>query len=142
VTSLFDTGVLIDYLTGRPEAAEVFAAQTFGAISVVSWVELMSVAPFGLEEATRTFLQRFERLALNEAIADRAVAAEPRGCPMVHRTRGRRSATRSVNAHQCLRRHDPLVRRGGRGRQKLDLTIFCSIVNTPLDFGSTCTLTQ
>jgi hypothetical protein len=45
VTSLFDTGVLIDYLTGRPEAVEVFAAQTFGAISVVSWVELMSVAP-------------------------------------------------------------------------------------------------
>ena len=73
MTALFDTGVLIDHLTGKPEAAEIFAVHTFGAISVISWVELMSLAPPGREEATRTFLHRFERLALNEAIADRAV---------------------------------------------------------------------
>jgi hypothetical protein len=73
VTALFDTGVLVDHLSGKPEAAEVFAAHRYGAISVISWLELMSVAPNGLEEATRTFLQRFERLAINEAIADRAL---------------------------------------------------------------------
>ena len=74
MTALFDTGVLVDHLLGRPEAAAVFAAHRYGAISVISWVELMSVGPNGLEEATRTFLHRFERLAINEAIADRAVA--------------------------------------------------------------------
>jgi len=73
VTALFDTGVLLDHLTGRPEAAELFAVHAHGAVSVISWVEVMSVAPPGLDEATRVFLQRFERLALNEAIADRAV---------------------------------------------------------------------
>ena len=76
MNALFDTGLLVDHLTGRPEAAAVFAAHRHGAISVISWVELMSLAPSGLEEATRTFLQRFERLAINEAIADRAVALQ------------------------------------------------------------------
>src|SRR5262249_41227602 len=69
VTALFDTGVVIDHLSGRPEAAAVFAAHRYGAISVISWVELMSVAPHGLEEATRMFLHRFERLAINGAVA-------------------------------------------------------------------------
>jgi predicted nucleic acid-binding protein len=74
VIALFDTGVLVDHLTGKPEAAAVLAGHRHGAISVITWVELMGAAPPGLEEATRTFLHRFERLAINEAIADRAVS--------------------------------------------------------------------
>ena len=74
MTALFDTGVLVDHLLGKPEAAEVLARHKRGAISVISWVEIMGAAPAGLEEATRAFLHRFERLAINEAIADRAVS--------------------------------------------------------------------
>ncbi|HEY6926208.1 MAG TPA: hypothetical protein VI653_22180, partial [Steroidobacteraceae bacterium] len=38
------------------------------------WVEVMSEAPIRLEPQTREFLRGFERLAINEAIADRALA--------------------------------------------------------------------
>jgi predicted nucleic acid-binding protein len=74
VTALFDTSVLVDHLMGRPEAADVLTRHGRGAISVISWVEIMGAAPAGFEEATRAFLHRFERLAINEAIADRAVS--------------------------------------------------------------------
>jgi predicted nucleic acid-binding protein len=97
VTALFDTGVLVDHLLGKPEAAEVLAVHTYGAISVISWVELMSVAPSGLEESTRAFLQRFERLALNEAIADRAVVLR-RAHPALTLPRALIYATALVNS--------------------------------------------
>ena len=97
MTALFDTGVLVDHLTGKPEAAAVFSVHRYGAISVVSWVELMSAAPSGLEEATRTFLQRFERLALNEAIADRAVALR-RAHPQLTLPRSLAYATALINS--------------------------------------------
>lgn len=97
MTALFDTGVVIDHLSGRPEAAAVFAAHRYGAISVISWVELMSVAPHGLEEATRMFLHRFERLAINEAIADRAVAVH-RAHPSLALSRALIYATALVNS--------------------------------------------
>jgi predicted nucleic acid-binding protein len=72
VSILIDTGVLLDYLSGVPQARDSIDRYSHGAISVLTWIELMSLAPEGKEEATRDFLRRFERLALNEAIADRA----------------------------------------------------------------------
>lgn len=72
MSALLDTGVLLDYLAGFPAAAECLGRYPNSAISVLTWVELMAAAPPKHAEATRDFLRRFERLAINEAIADRA----------------------------------------------------------------------
>jgi hypothetical protein len=72
VTVLLDTGVLLNYLNGEPAAAELLECYPHAAISVLSWAELLALAPPGDDAPTRSFLRRFERLALNEAIADRA----------------------------------------------------------------------
>ncbi|HJU39632.1 MAG TPA: hypothetical protein VJ724_08670, partial [Tahibacter sp.] len=43
------------------------------AISAVTWLEAMAVAPEERRESTRAFLRSFERLSVNEAIADEAL---------------------------------------------------------------------
>lgn len=73
VTALFDTSVLLDYLLGDQRAVEVFKQFDHRALSVVTWVEVMSVAPPAQGEATRAFLRSFERLSISEAIADEAL---------------------------------------------------------------------
>lgn len=72
MTSLIDTGVLLDYLSGLPAAKETLDRLPNSSISVLTWVELLALAPDAKAEYTRNFLRRFERLAINEAIADRA----------------------------------------------------------------------
>ncbi len=44
------------------------------SITVITWVEVMAAAPGPLSAQTRDFLRGFERLAINEAIADRALS--------------------------------------------------------------------
>lgn len=73
VTALFDTSVLLDYLLGDKRAVEVFNRFSHRALSVISWVEVMSAAPPQQAEATRAFLRSFERLSIGEAIADEAL---------------------------------------------------------------------
>lgn len=73
MTALFDTSVLLDYLLGERRAAGVFKQYDHRALSVITWVELMSVAPEGQHETTRGFLRSFERLSISEAIADEAL---------------------------------------------------------------------
>lgn len=70
---LFDSSVVMDYLLGERRAREALEASRHRAITVLSWVEVMSAAPAGTEEDTRLFLRTFERLAINESIADEAV---------------------------------------------------------------------
>ncbi len=72
MSALIDTGVLLDYLAGLPAARDALDRHPDGCISVLSWVEIMAIAPASKDEATRDFLRRFERLTFNEAIADRA----------------------------------------------------------------------
>lgn len=74
MSALFDTSVVVDYLRGVKPADAAFERFQHRAITVTTWVEVMSVAPERLAEPTRDFLQTFERLAINEAIADRALA--------------------------------------------------------------------
>jgi predicted nucleic acid-binding protein len=74
MTAVFDTALVIDYLRGIKRALEAFGQFPDRAITVVSWVEIMREAPSRLELQTREFLRGFERLAINEAIADRALA--------------------------------------------------------------------
>jgi hypothetical protein len=74
MTAVFDTALVIDYLRGVKRAQEAFAQFPDRAITVNTWVEVMKEAPPRLEPQTREFLRGFERLAINEAIADRALA--------------------------------------------------------------------
>jgi hypothetical protein len=74
MTGVFDTGLVVDYLRGVKRALEAFAQFPDRAITVGTWVEVMTEAPPRLEPQTREFLRGFERLAINEAIADRALA--------------------------------------------------------------------
>ena len=97
MTALFDTGVLLDFLAGTPEAADLLANFPHGSVSVITWVELMRMAPSPTEETTRNFLRQFERLALNEAIADRAVLLA-RAYPELPLTRALIWATAQVNS--------------------------------------------
>jgi hypothetical protein len=73
VTGLFDTSVLLDYLVGERRAAAVFQQYQYRALSVITWVEIMSVAPEAQHEMTRGFLRSFERLSISESIADEAL---------------------------------------------------------------------
>jgi len=73
MTAVFDTALVIDYLRGVKRAQEAFAQYPDRAITVSTWVEVMKEAPRSLEPQTREFLRGFERLAINEAIADRAL---------------------------------------------------------------------
>ena len=74
MTAVFDTALVIDYLRGVKRALEAFGQFPDRAITVGTWVEVMSEAPPRYEPQTREFLRGFERLAINEAIADRALA--------------------------------------------------------------------
>lgn len=73
MSALVDTGVLLDYLRGDPRAARALDEHAHRSISVITWLEVMAVAPAARQEATRAFLRSFERLSINEAIADEAL---------------------------------------------------------------------
>jgi hypothetical protein len=72
--ALFDTNILIDYLNGVDDAKTELARYERPAISVISWIEVLAGTKSDVEAETRKFLAIFERVELNEAIADRAVA--------------------------------------------------------------------
>lgn len=74
VKALFDTNILIDYLNGIDAAREEIGRYRDRAISIISWMEAMISATPELETPTRTFLEGFELIGLDDRIADRAVA--------------------------------------------------------------------
>ena len=74
MSAVFDTTVVTDYLRGAKQAASAFKRFPHRAITVTTWVEVMAAAPPGLALETREFLRTFERLAISEAISDRALA--------------------------------------------------------------------
>jgi predicted nucleic acid-binding protein len=74
VSAVFDTGVVVDYLRGVKAAASAFGTFPHRAITVATWVEVMTEAPAGLSLETREFLRTFERLSISEGISDRALA--------------------------------------------------------------------
>src|ERR1700761_598479 len=63
----------MDYLRGHELAATAFRRFPHRAITVATWIEIMSEAPAGLQPQTREFLRTFERLAISEGISDRAL---------------------------------------------------------------------
>lgn len=74
VKALFDTNVLIDYLSGIDAAEHELARYASKAISVITWMEVLAGASPDEEAAVRAWLLSFEVMALNDAIAERAVA--------------------------------------------------------------------
>jgi len=73
VSAVFDTTVVMDYLRGAKPAASAFKRFPHRAITVTTWVEIMAEAPSNLSLETREFLRTFERLAISEAVSDRAL---------------------------------------------------------------------
>jgi predicted nucleic acid-binding protein len=72
--ALFDTNILIDYLNGVEAAKVEIEHYKRPAISVISWIEVLSGTGPAAEGATRKFLSSFERIELTQRIADEAVA--------------------------------------------------------------------
>jgi predicted nucleic acid-binding protein len=74
VRAVIDTNILVDYLRGLPDARTELGLYRSPAISVVSWIEIMAGAVPGTEASARAFLHTFDRLQLDEKIAERAAA--------------------------------------------------------------------
>lgn len=64
-----DSNILIDYLLGQAPAVEELKRRGSVAISIVTWIEVMSGGPPEDEALTRRFLERFELLPLTAEIA-------------------------------------------------------------------------
>jgi predicted nucleic acid-binding protein len=73
VKALFDTNILIDYLNAVPQARTELQRYTDRAVSIITWMEVMVGASHDLEAATRSFLNGFDVVAVDERIAERAV---------------------------------------------------------------------
>ena len=72
--ALFDTNILIDYLNGIPAAKRELDLYESCAISIVTWMEVMSGGESQLADTTRAFLNHFIASPIGEPIAERAVA--------------------------------------------------------------------
>lgn len=72
--ALFDTNILIDYLKGKPEAISVVdSCLQEGQVltcSLITKVELLSGARQGEEKALHDFLDAFDRIGLDDKIAE------------------------------------------------------------------------
>lgn len=71
--AVLDTNVLVDYLAGRAPAATEIDRYERPAISTITWIEVMVGARPGEDEAIRGFLNRFDRVPVDEAVAETAV---------------------------------------------------------------------
>lgn len=72
--ALFDTNILIDFLNAVPQARDELDRYRQKAISIITWMEVLVGADSAVEAATRSFLDSFEIIPLDTAVAERAVA--------------------------------------------------------------------
>jgi predicted nucleic acid-binding protein len=73
VRALFDTNVLIDYLNGVGAAKKEIGRYEHHAISTITWMEVLVGTATEDEMPVRTWLCSFDVIALDAAIANRAV---------------------------------------------------------------------
>jgi predicted nucleic acid-binding protein len=73
VKALLDTNILIDFLSGIPEARDELGRHGEKAISIISWMEVMAGAEPDVRQKTRACLDSFTVLPLADRIAERAV---------------------------------------------------------------------
>lgn len=70
---LFDTNILIDYFNGIVEARPLVERTPDRAISIVSWIELLSGSGSETERQTlKAFLAAWQILALGDVVAEAA----------------------------------------------------------------------
>lgn len=69
---LFDTNILIDYLSSRAQARAELSRHSSHAISIITWIEVMAGSTPADEDATRDFLLDFETLPVTAEVADLA----------------------------------------------------------------------
>ncbi|WP_137927827.1 type II toxin-antitoxin system VapC family toxin [Cupriavidus sp. 2SB] len=74
VKALFDTNILIDFLNGREQARAELARYEHRAISSITWMEVLVGTPPEEEAAVRSWLQSFALIAVDQSVANRAVA--------------------------------------------------------------------
>jgi predicted nucleic acid-binding protein len=75
VNELFDTNILIDHLNGVAKATREITRSKNPAISVITWIEVMTGAASQNEEAIlRAFLSNFQYLEMTREVAERAAA--------------------------------------------------------------------
>ena len=73
VSELFDTNILIDHLNGIAKATRELRLSNDPAISMITWIEVMTGASKPDEEGVlRAFLLNFECLPVSSAVAERA----------------------------------------------------------------------
>ena len=70
---LFDTNILIDLTEGSQAAADVLNQYPDPAISIITWIEVLTGVRAGQESQTNALLDRFAVLPLTEAVATAAV---------------------------------------------------------------------
>jgi predicted nucleic acid-binding protein len=73
VKALFDTNILIDYLSGVGAAKKELARYKYRSISTITWMEVLVGTTADDEAAVRSWLGSFDLIALDSAIANRAV---------------------------------------------------------------------
>ncbi len=69
---LFDTNILIDYLSAQPQARIELDRYSDRAISIITWMEVMVGSTPADEDEMRSFLLNFKTLELSTAIAEQA----------------------------------------------------------------------
>jgi hypothetical protein len=74
VRALMDTNIIVDYLNAVPPARTELKRYAEKAISIITWMEVMVGASGDVEDATRSFLNTFDVIALDGEIAERAVS--------------------------------------------------------------------
>jgi predicted nucleic acid-binding protein len=73
IEAVFDTSILIDFLTGRDEAQEEFERYTRRGISIVTWMELQIGSRTEDEaDAIDLFLREFRVIEITRQVATRA----------------------------------------------------------------------
>lgn len=73
VKALFDTNILIDHLNAVPQADAEIERYEDRAISIITWIEVMAGASADLAEPTRTYLDGYSVVGLEDRIAEHAV---------------------------------------------------------------------
>jgi predicted nucleic acid-binding protein len=74
---LFDTNILIDHLNGIAKATREITRSKDAAISVITWIEVMTGAASTEEEAIlRAFLSNFQCLEITREVAERAAVIQ------------------------------------------------------------------
>ncbi len=74
VKVLFDTNILIDYLNGVEDAAKEIGRYREKAISLITWMEVMTGATDQDEPVIKGFLAQFDLLPIDDTVAAEAVA--------------------------------------------------------------------